>query len=207
MFPVVFFFFFFAFNVTIALQPSNSAKVVIVGAGPTGLASALMFQKHGYNDITIIEKRSRMSFESEKAYLYMVAPNGLKIIDYLNFTNKISEVAVSSYNFRTLKVVETTGKVETKSLPVRTVGKEKFWLPRSSLLDVMLNEVEIVNRNALQMGGKPAIKLLFSSQCEINAQINSESLCVKVYNEESPTDRTVLSADVLVGADGINSGY
>lgn len=198
----------FSFYLVVALKPSQSAKVVIVGAGPTGLASALMLEKHGYEDITIIEKRSRVSFESEKAYLYMVAPNGLQITDYLNFTDKIAEVSVSSYKFRTLKVVEPNAKVETKQLPVRTVGKEKFWLPRSSLLDVMLNQVEVVNRAASKAGTRPKIQIMFGSQCaEIKQSSNGTVLITVREDEKDSAADKVLTADVLMGADGINSGH
>lgn len=61
----------------------NGRSAVIVGGGPTGLAASLMLEKCGWDDITIIEKRSINFFESTKAYLYLIDGRGQKLTDLL----------------------------------------------------------------------------------------------------------------------------
>ena len=58
-------------------------SAVIIGAGPVGLAASLMLEKCGYTDITIVEKRPRDSFESSKAYLYLIDLRGQRITDLI----------------------------------------------------------------------------------------------------------------------------
>lgn len=61
----------------------SGRSAVIVGGGPTGLAASLMLEKCGWDDITIIEKRSINFFESTKAYLYLIDGRGQKCTDLL----------------------------------------------------------------------------------------------------------------------------
>ena len=67
----------------------KSKSAVIIGAGPVGLAASLMLEKCGWNDITIIEKRPISSFESTKAYLYLIDGRGRKITDILGDDNSL----------------------------------------------------------------------------------------------------------------------
>jgi 2-polyprenyl-6-methoxyphenol hydroxylase-like FAD-dependent oxidoreductase len=187
-----------------ALEHLRKASVVIVGAGPAGLACALMLESHGCTDITVIEKRSKASFESEKAYLYMLAPNGQPTTDYLNMTRKIADLSVSSYNFSTLKVVEPNAAVKVKKVPLRTVGKEKFWLPRSAILDCFLDKVKSVNSAARRRSKVKHINLLFDSTCgALEVDRNGK---VEVTIMTGNDSKSVIEADILVGCDGVNSG-
>jgi 2-polyprenyl-6-methoxyphenol hydroxylase-like FAD-dependent oxidoreductase len=98
-------------------------RVVIVGAGPAGLCSALMLQQHGWEDITIVEGRPQSSFESEKAYLYLLNTRGQKITDLLGVTERIAERAVSSFQFTTLKEVRRVfGSSRSISSSIRSIG-------------------------------------------------------------------------------------
>jgi hypothetical protein len=184
-----------------ALDSLRRSSVVIVGAGPAGLASALMLESHG---CSVIEKRSKASFESEKAYLYMLAPNGQLITDYLNITRRIADQSVSSYNFSTLKVVEPNAEVKVKQVPLRTVGKEKFWLPRSALLDCFLAKVKSVNAAARRRSKQLPINLLFDSTCE-TMEVDMDGK-VQVTTTTNGTKQSTFAADVIIGCDGVNSG-
>ena len=67
----------------LSMKPVQKKSAVIIGAGPVGLAASLMLEKCGWTDITVVEKRSRDSFESTKAYLYLVDRRGHRLTDFL----------------------------------------------------------------------------------------------------------------------------
>ena len=69
----------------------NGRSAVIVGGGPVGLAASLMLEKCGWDDITIIEKRSINFFESSKAYLYLIDGRGQKCTNLLGMKALKSE--------------------------------------------------------------------------------------------------------------------
>lgn len=66
-----------------ATDSFRGKSAVIIGGGPVGLAASMMLEKCGWSDITIVEKRSEESFESSKAYLYLIDGRGQKITDTL----------------------------------------------------------------------------------------------------------------------------
>jgi hypothetical protein len=193
---------FVAFSRGAITLPTSS--IVIVGAGPAGLSAALMLERHGCRDITVIEKRSASSFESEKAYLYMLAPNGQKITDLLGMTASIASRSVSSFKMTTLRVVEPTGKVKVKSLPMRMTKEEKYWLPRSALLDCYLEKVDEINNAAEKAGAKPPIRLEFDTSCTKIVVDMDGKLQIDTIQRGKP--KQPIRANIVIGCDGIGSG-
>ena len=103
------------FQNALSLVVQTSKPVVIVGGGPTGLATSLIFVKLGYKDITIIEKRKKNdSFDVGKAYLYLIDGRGQKMTDELGLTSKIAEKAVSSSKFQNLTEILPDSTVNVK---------------------------------------------------------------------------------------------
>ena len=190
----------------------------IIGAGPAGLSTALMLEGLGYRDITVVEKRSYTSFESEKAYLYNLGPRGIRLTDMLGLTSDISARSISSFNFTSLHEILPTSEVRVKNLPIAKGLTEKYWLPRSVLLDILLKRIEEVNRKT---SDRVAIKLLFSRECvsirttkegDIVVQLSypcpSSSSSAIGSPEEKATvsnDELMLMPYLLIGSDGINS--
>jgi hypothetical protein len=190
----------------------------IIGAGPAGLSTALMLEGLGYRDITVVEKRSYTSFESEKAYLYNLGPRGIRLTDMLGLTSAISARSISSFNFTSLHEILPTSEVRVKNLPIAKGLTEKYWLPRSVLLDILLKRIEEVNRKT---SDRVAIKLLFSRECvsirttkegDIVVQLSSpcpssSSSAIGSPEEEATVnnDELMLMPYLLIGSDGINS--
>jgi 2-polyprenyl-6-methoxyphenol hydroxylase-like FAD-dependent oxidoreductase len=195
----------FYFTVTsTAAAVLKGSSVVIVGAGPAGLAAALMLSSHGVNDITVIEKRSSTSFEYERAYSYMLAPNGLRIMKYLNLTSKIASRSAVTADFTTLTVVKPTAEVQVITVPLRSRGKDKYWLPRPDLLDVLLDRIQEVNIEAKKKGERAPITMLFNGSCSTFG-LSSEGGTIGVRLSHSGTERSI-NASILIGCDGVNSG-
>ena len=145
-------------SMRISMQISPSRHAVVVGAGPVGLASALILAKSPwFENITIIEQRELGSFESERAYLYMLDGRGQKITDQLQLTDKLAERAVPSSSFTELTEVFVDGTQAKKKLPVIGAGEagEKYWIPRSVMLEIMLDAIIDHNTNTSFTGNAP----------------------------------------------------
>jgi hypothetical protein len=175
-----------------------------------------MLEGLGYRDITVVEKRSYTSFESEKAYLYNLGPRGIRLTDMLGLTAAISARSISSFNFTSLHEILPTTEVRVKNLPIAKGLTEKYWLPRSVLLDILLKRIEEVNR---KISDRVAIKLLFSRECasirttkEGHIVVQLSSPCQSSSALGSPEVKATVSNDelmlmpyLLIGSDGINS--
>lgn len=177
-----------------------------------------MLEGLGYRDITVVEKRSYTSFESEKAYLYNLGPRGIRLTDMLELTAAISARSISSFNFTSLHEILPTSEVKVKNLPIAKGLTEKYWLPRSVLLDILLKRIEEVNRKT---SDRVAIKLLFSRECasirttkegDIVVQLSSPCPSSSSSAVGAPEEKAAVSNDelmlmpyLLIGSDGINS--
>ena len=177
-----------------------------------------MLEGLGYRDITVVEKRSYTSFESEKAYLYNLGPRGIRLTDMLGLTAAISARSISSFNFTSLHEILPTSEVRVKNLPIAKGLTEKYWLPRSVLLDILLKRIEEVNRKT---SDRVAIKLLFSRECvsirttkegDIVVQLSSPCPSSSSSAIGAPEEKATVSSNelmlmpyLLIGSDGINS--
>lgn len=177
-----------------------------------------MLEGLGYHDITVVEKRSYTSFESEKAYLYNLGPRGIRLTDMLGLTAAISARSISSFNFTSLHEILPTSEVRVKNLPITKGLTEKYWLPRSVLLDILLKRIEEVNGRSRKTSDRVAIKLLFSRECASISTNTDGGIVVQLSSPRSssavgaPEEKTTVSNDelmlmpyLLIGSDGINS--
>ena len=176
--------------------------ILFAHTGPAGLSTALALQSSGWKNITVIERRSRNSFDSEKAYLYYVDGRGQRLTNLLNITGKISISALSSFQFNNLTEVLTTGEQRIKQLPVLKSTTEKYWLPRSTLLDILLNEIDQVN----EINADNPINVLFNTTCNTISQYGA-SISVKTTTLLSSTspEQSQFEPNLLIGCDGLNS--
>jgi 2-polyprenyl-6-methoxyphenol hydroxylase-like FAD-dependent oxidoreductase len=186
-----------------ALEVLRRTSVVIAGAGPAGLTAALMLESHGFADITVIEKRCADSFEYERAYSYMLAPNGMHIMEYLNLTSRVASRSAITADFTTLTVVKSTAEVEAITVPLRNRGKDKYWLSRPDLLEVLLDRVQEINVVAEESGEPAPIKILFNTTCAGFQLTEDGRVSIRVSQEGTQKD---LTASILIGCDGVNSG-
>ena len=65
----------------------HQRSAVIIGAGPVGLAASLMLVKCGWNDITIVEKRSKEFIGNTFSYIYTIDGRSQKVTDLLGRKN------------------------------------------------------------------------------------------------------------------------
>jgi flavin-dependent dehydrogenase len=64
------------------VQSSSICKqcsAIIIGGGPSGLASAIMLSKIGWKDIIVLEKRMN-SFDSDRAFHFLIDGRGQRCV-------------------------------------------------------------------------------------------------------------------------------
>ncbi len=176
-------------------------NVLIVGGGPAGLATALMLAKRGWTNITVLEQRTTADYyEPDKSFSYQIDGRGQKFTDFLNLTEKLSEISVPSTEFY-LTQIKPNGSCTTSKLPtVNPNRKTAYWLPRRAFVLLLYQEIE--------QNWQDRITVLFNAKCvQINKKgINNshlEKLEVVVRIENSSV--VTFEPNLLVGCDGLHS--
>ena len=197
----------------ITMKNAKCEKVLIVGGGPVGLSTAVMFSKRGYKDITVIERSSKDQFDSERAYQYLLDGRGQKLTNLLGITNSIAKEAVSSKLFQNITIFETSGELKVRPVPVDPNTIEKYWLPRSAFMKVLKKEVEKCS---------DSVKVIYNTKC-VNVNIIEDFVNFGPDTNGLPQPASLVDIDVqvsnmidgkithffpdlVIGCDGINSG-
>ena len=171
-----------------------SQKIVIIGGGPAGLATALIFAQKGWKNITIIEKRPTADYyEPDKSFNYQIDGRGQKLTDLLNLTPKLAKVSVPNTEFY-LTLINKNGKRKTTKLPiVDPRRKTAYWLPRRQFMTLLYQEIE--------QHWQDSIQILFDTKCtKISKHENQLTITA-----QSSQEHFNLTPNLLVGCDGLKS--
>ena len=172
------------------LSSIKHRTALVVGGGPVGLASALVLEKKGWQDIVVLERRGEQSFDPAKGYLYLIDGRGRRMCEELSIMSEVAKHGVSSHSFTTLTEVLVDGTCKIKQLPtLMSAGPPKFWVPRSALLDALIAVVKT----------RPKIRLLSDATV---VSLTEESSEIKVTVS---TGQTFSSPALIVGCDGYKS--
>ena len=171
-------------------------KAVVVGGGPAGLASAWVLSERGF-DVTVVERRSEPSpYEPQRAYLYLIDGRGQTFTDAARITEKLASpaVSVSSANYTVTRIMPDSKRV-TVTPPILepmdpVLGRPSYWIPRATLLSLFVDALP------------SSVDMLYG--CEVS-EIRADDLGVEVVAKAAAGDDLRLRADLLVGADGLNS--
>ncbi|MBE9009095.1 FAD-dependent monooxygenase [Pseudanabaenaceae cyanobacterium LEGE 13415] len=183
-------------------KQSNSAhsNVLIIGGGPTGLATALMLAKRGWTKITVLEKSSSAEYhEPDKSFNYLIDGRGQKLTDFLGLSESLANLGVPNTAFYITRI-QPNGKRKTSKLSIVNANrKTAYWIPRRVFVQLLYEEIE--------RHWKDYITVLFDTRCtEINrvsTQENCQMLEVVVQQSQHTVEK--FEPFFLIGCDGIQS--
>ncbi|KAJ9610633.1 hypothetical protein H2200_005410 [Cladophialophora chaetospira] len=161
-------------------------KIIIVGGGIGGLAAAIALRK-GDREITVIEQSS---LHREIGATISLQPNASKIVDQWGLTPLLE--AKGSMTDKGFQVYNLSGELQMK-VPLST--QSKYGAERIVLHRVDLHEALKHRATSPEYPGKP-VSIRVSSRV---VSCSCEDGTVELEGGE------VLSADLIVGADGIKS--
>jgi len=171
------------------LTKSTKFDVIIIGAGPAGIISALQLAKKDYN-IALIEKKS---FTKDK-----ICGDALSL-DVVNQLNLIDEnLAFRFKNF--------ANKIETKGVKIIAPSYESFDIPFS--YKGKQKDAYVAKRidfdNFLFSELKQFINITILENTKVfDLNIDDDRVEISYINSDKET--IILSSDILVGADGAQS--
>ncbi|KAF4452829.1 hypothetical protein F53441_4383 [Fusarium austroafricanum] len=160
-------------------------KVVIVGASVAGLSLANMLQANGINYVVL--EAYPIVAPQVGASIGML-PHGNRILDQLGLYGKVMEIAppVKVFNFRNMTGSTLAQHQEMDQRLIERHGYPMVFLDRQMLIKILYDNIEdkskiLTNKRVVQ------VKLIDSGF------------------EAITSDRTSITGDILVGADGVHS--
>jgi kynurenine 3-monooxygenase len=183
---------------------------VIVGAGPSGLATALVLAKrHGYQ-VTILESQERTDvYDPTKAYPFLIRERGQKLTKLFPDVQADLEskgiATVGSASIISIPADPNEAFDPTpKAIPTFASPRTDYWLRRHEFIKVMLDGVS----------REPNIQLINGVQCESVQPVSqslvqstepvSESL-VQVNTLTATMESKSYHASLVIAADGMKS--
>ena len=171
--------------------------VMISGAGPCGLAAALMFLQRGWQRIVVAENNaSARTFDKNKGFNYLVDARGQKLLTLLGLTERLANYGVENQrNIMTLVHSDGTQKV-FKSPFWDPARDSAFWIRRDSLQALLYDA--IVERN----DGR--VELLYGHEFH-GLDITAEGVDVLLLPTNESTVARRVRPDLILGCDGLRS--
>ncbi len=166
----------------------QKTKVLIIGAGPTGLMAACQLHRQGIEPV-IIDRRAGTTQESKALVLQA---RTLEIYDQLGIAN---EALLKGELVQKIQFIVKGKKVQ--EIPLHKIGEGASPFPFLLILEQSKNE-ELLYTNLKKLGGEVAWETeMMSILCEEDKAI------IALKNSEGAFD---IEADYVIAADGSSSG-
>ncbi|KAG8460731.1 hypothetical protein KFE25_010786 [Diacronema lutheri] len=203
--------------------------VVVVGAGPTGLAAALELRARGARVAIVDKAPSPGAFDAERAFLYNVDGRGQAVLDSLGLLPALLAASVSQEEFR-ISIVTDSAEPVSAPVALPTVDMEQRrrtpaqWIPRATLVELM---DAAVAATVEQRSGPPAVERIYGYELQSITLARKEAAggggasggdggarepplwSVRLRRSSAGEERTDgaldLEAALVVGADGLGS--
>jgi len=175
----------------------QKTQALICGAGPAGLASAMMLHRQGWQDIVVLERRqNRDAFDRSKAFNYQLDGRGQRMLALIG----IDENMIQDFGVANKKSIFTnfTPNGEEKTITVPFVLEDKqtaYWVTRQALLDLLLQHLERTNTDS-------RIRLLFDHSFD-SIDVSEDNIVATAIKGD--VEKNVFHPQLILGCDGLNS--
>ncbi|EFJ45903.1 hypothetical protein VOLCADRAFT_31042, partial [Volvox carteri f. nagariensis] len=184
--------------------------VVIVGAGPAGLATALLLaqqQSPRWERIVLLEKRPSIDAEeADKSYTYMIDGRGFSLTDSAGVTKAVEAAGVCSTGLSISRVYPDCTYSERR-FDFKDSSRASVWLPRRAFLRALhsgLAEAEQQGRVRIMYDAKVTnIELAAPGRGRASAAVLP--IAVHVREAGGAGRELCFTPRLLVGADGAAS--
>mmetsp|Transcript_1417 Transcript_1417/g.4108 ORF Transcript_1417/g.4108 Transcript_1417/m.4108 type:complete len:528 (+) Transcript_1417:250-1833(+) len=174
---------------------SAAAKTaVVVGAGPSGLASAIMLAKRGWGSVTVIDRQEDIgSYNPSLGFTYMIDGRGQRALRQIdeNVIGGLQREAAAGSSTNTIRVFNTDGTVKTTTM---NIDSHNYWIARHSFIHVLYKQ--------MVQAYSAAVNIRSATKCTGVSQKGGE---LTVHTENESGEIEAINADLVVAADGINS--
>ena len=184
----------------LSLRICDSMKTaIVVGAGPAGLATALVLSKrHGY-DVTVLESAERVDvYDPTKAYPFLIRERGQALTKLFPSLQKALEAQGIATEGAT-KIVSIPADPEEildttpKAIKIFTPQGRNFWIRRHEFNRILLDAAEEEGKISIMNGATcKSVRAISDSEIEV---------CTEECNKQIKTYKTKF----LVAADGMKS--
>lgn len=176
----------------------SRCRVLIAGAGPSGLAAALMCLHRGWTDIVLVERRADPHrFERGKAFNYQLDGRGQAILEQIDVdAARLRRYGLPNDHFR-LTQFAPDGSAKTSSPPILMADrKTPYWMTRQNLLKLLQELLAERNPNN-------AVKVLYGHMIE---GLGSHADGTPHVTMTGPDEKQIqICADLILGCDGLGS--
>ncbi|MEQ8773207.1 MAG: FAD-dependent monooxygenase, partial [Erythrobacter sp.] len=171
-------------------------SVLISGGGPAGLAAALLFDRLGWDEIVLAERRAGPSdFEKNKSFNYLVDKRSQRLFERLGILDRLPPVGVATREF-TATTITPDGKAETKGVPIIDPGRPVcYWTTRRALLTMLYEAIGDL--------ASERVRLLYGHKAAGLSRSEAGGLSVEVEDGEGRTE--TFEPTLVLACDGLNS--
>ncbi|KPP96303.1 NAD(P)/FAD-dependent oxidoreductase [Erythrobacter sp. HL-111] len=171
-------------------------SVFISGGGPAGLAAALLFDRLGWDEIVLAERRPGPSdFEKNKSFNYLVDKRSQRLFDRLGILERLPPVGVATREF-TATTITPDGKARTRGVPIIDPNRPVcYWTTRRALLTMLCDAVR-------DLAGE-RVRLLYGHKVAGLTRSAAGGIAVEVEDDEGR--RESFEPTLVLACDGLNS--
>ncbi len=174
-----------------------ACDVLIAGAGPSGLAAALLLDQLGWKNIVVAERRpADAGLDRGRAFNYQLDGRGQRVLEDLGVdTETLTRFGLPNDHF-TLTTFAPDGTATTRQPPILVPGrKTPYWMTRTKLMELLHERVAARSTTS-------AIRLLFGHRFAGFIETDDGFAATIETDGAGPIQ---LVPRLVLGCDGLNS--
>lgn len=179
------------------MNAKKKGQVLISGAGPSGLAAALLMDQLGWRDIVVVERRTReQGFDRGRAFNYQLEGRGQRLLERVGVTaDQMKRFGLPNDHF-TLTKFPPHGEPKTVQPPILVPGrKTPYWMTRTRLLALLHEQLSL-------SGAAERVRILDGHAFD-GFESSGDKYRVQIKPEHG--DIFTLAPDLVLGCDGLSS--